>query len=81
MSYFFDKIASLADKFRLKIPSLDIPWDKLGEMMSRVNPYLADANQIFPVDAILTCLGIWCVLQVVLLTIWVFKFLRDLLPF
>jgi hypothetical protein len=81
MDYMLDKVGWLLKKFGGKIPKVDIPWDKLTSMMDVINPYLAEANQIFPVDTLLTVLIIWAGLRAALFIIWTISFVRKLLPF
>jgi hypothetical protein len=81
MDFMMDKITWLLNKFNLKIPSFTIPWNKLTEMMDIINPYLAQANIIFPVDTILTILIIMGSIRAVLLVIWSLAFIRKMLPF
>lgn len=81
MSFFMDKISWLLDKFAGKIPQVEIPWEKFSSFMDIVNPYLSQANIIFPVDALLTILILYGTIRAILLIIWTVAFIRKLLPF
>lgn len=81
MDFMMDKLSWLLDKFGAEVPQVNIPWEKLNTMMDVLNPYLAQANIIFPVDAILTMLIILGGIRAILLVIWSISFVRKMLPF
>lgn len=81
MDFMLDKISWLLNKFSGKIKIPVIPWEKLNAMMEVVNPYLADANVIFPVDTIIQITLINMGIQAVMLLIWTITFVRKMLPF
>lgn len=81
MDFFMSKLSGMFDMFGAKIPQVNIPWAKFGQFMDVVNPYLAQANVIFPVDALLAMLVIWGTIRVALLIIWTISFIRRMLPF
>lgn len=81
MDFMMKKLAWLLDKFSSKIPSVNIPWEKLAFYQNILDEYLSKANMIFPVDTIMTILIIYGAFRAALLVIWTLSFIRSLLPF
>jgi hypothetical protein len=74
MSTFLEKVAKW-------IPKINIPWSKLTEKWSFIEQYIKQANVFFPLDALLTVIGLVITFLGVMLIIWGIKFLRELMPF
>lgn len=81
MDFFMNFIADILKRFGSKIPTVDFNFDKFPEMLAKIQPYLAEANIIFPIDDLLLMViiitGLWSILMV----IWMIQFIRNLLPF
>lgn len=76
-----NKLAGLFEKFGSKIPKAEVPWSDLTKYQSVLDEYLATANMIFPVQALLTILIAYGTFRAVLLVIWIISFIRSMLPF
>lgn len=81
MDFIFNKLSWLINKFGSKVPNVKVPFEKLTHFMDVINPYLAQANVIFPVDAVLLILIILGGIRAILLLVWTLEFIRKMLPF
>lgn len=81
MDFMLTQLSGLIDKLGGAIPNLAIPFEKLATFMAVLQPYLDEANILFPVSAIFTILVALASLRAVLMAIWVLKFIRSMLPF
>lgn len=81
MNFLMSKITEWLNKASSAIEVPEIPWHKFEEMMQVVNPYLSQANILFPVDAILLMLIIFAGIRVVLIVLWGLQFIRGMFPF
>lgn len=69
------------NKFGAQIKMPPIPFDKFNTFMAFMQPYMAEANVLFPVDDILVMLAIILGIRAVLWIIWAAAFVRKMLPF
>lgn len=81
MNEFLSYLTKITKKAGAIMPDFSLPIEKVNQYMEVINPILADANILFPVDDILAAFIVLGTLRITLLVIWVFKFVRDLLPF
>lgn len=74
-------IIDMVGRFGGAVTAPDIPWSKLYSMMDVLQPYLSEANILFPVDDILLMMIIFGAIRIVLIVLWSIKFIRSMLPF
>jgi len=81
MDFLIGKVVWLLDKFGAEIHMPTIPFEKFSQFMTFMQPYMDQANVLFPVDDILVMLAIILGLRAVLWVIWAAAFIRKMLPF
>ncbi|MEW9702926.1 hypothetical protein [Paenibacillus sp. SI8] len=81
MDFIYNKLSGILERFGASIPNFELPFNRLAEFMAVLNPHLAQANILFPVDAVVTILIILGAVRAVLLVIWGIEFVRKMLPF
>ena len=77
----FNAVSGFMEKVAQWIPSFDIPWDKFYDKWGKIGEYLKMANQIFPVDDLLTIMGLVVTFLSILMILWGIKFLKEMIPF
>lgn len=77
----FNMVSGFLEKVGKFIPKVDLPWSRLSEKWTVIEPSLKQANTIFPVDDLLVIAGILMSFLAVMLIIWGIKFVKSFIPF
>lgn len=77
----FNSMSGFMEKVSKWIPEVNIPFDKFYENWGTIGKYLNQANKIFPVDTLLTIIGIVFAFMMAMLVLWIIKFLKSFIPF
>jgi hypothetical protein len=77
----FNAVSGFMEKVAKWIPSFDIPWDTFFKKWGLIGYYLRMANVLFPVDDLLTIMGLVVTFLSILMILWGIKFLKEMIPF
>ncbi|MEI7028341.1 hypothetical protein [Paenibacillus sp. y28] len=81
MDFLIGKLTWLLDKYAGQMSMPSIPYSSYSGYLAVMQPYISEANVLFPVDDILLMLSIILGIRAVLWIIWGVVFIRNLLPF
>lgn len=70
LSGILNGIAKILDFIFDLLPSFSLDNSKLSESWEIVNRYLEKANKIFPIDTLMTVIGIFCAFAVAMFAYW-----------
>lgn len=70
LSGILNGIANILDFIFGLLPSFSIDDSKLAQSWQIVNDYVEKANKIFPIDTLMTVIGIFCAFAVAMFIYW-----------
>lgn len=60
LAFILDKVASTIDRLVDALPKFEIPFQRFNDAIATFEQYLGIVNYVFPMDTLITVIGILC---------------------